>query len=191
MTTSTKPSGRAHSTFIQRWPILIFGTTPTLGGNQSFRRTRSSAGLRLASMGSCKRGTSRASIINASCAVDELWLRPRIVYSLLPCQPASGQKFECWRQTRAVIGVRRHFNCLCLRRVGMNDPRDRAQADTGGDRERESVDHLPGMARDHGGAQNSIGAISHMYLHESFLFAVSHRAIDVMHQNRESPHRDG
>ena len=57
MTASTKPTGNAHSTLIQRRPILILGTTPTLGGNQLFRRTRSSAGLRFASMGSCVSGT--------------------------------------------------------------------------------------------------------------------------------------
>src|SRR5665213_2413496 len=53
MTASAKPIGKTQSTLIQCWPILIFGTTPAWGGNQSFRRTRSSAGLSFASMGSC------------------------------------------------------------------------------------------------------------------------------------------
>jgi hypothetical protein len=52
MTPSTKPSGKAHSTFIQRRPILILGTTPTWGGNQLFRRIRSSAPVSAPSSGS-------------------------------------------------------------------------------------------------------------------------------------------
>ena len=59
MTASTNPIGNAHSTLNQRRPILILGTTPTWGGNQSFRRTRSSAGLRVASMGSWGRAVRR------------------------------------------------------------------------------------------------------------------------------------
>ena len=38
--------GKAHSTFIQRRPILILGTTPTWGGNQLFRDTIVRAGKR-------------------------------------------------------------------------------------------------------------------------------------------------
>src|ERR1019366_9612767 len=46
------------------------------------------------------------------------------------------------------------------------------------------------MASDHGGTQNPIGALSHMYLHEPFLFTVGHRAVDVLHQDRECRYRD-
>ena len=41
MTPSTKPSGKAHSTFIQRRPILILGTTPAWGGNLTTNRIQS------------------------------------------------------------------------------------------------------------------------------------------------------
>ena len=104
------------------------------------------------------------------------------------CEPASAQRFESWRQARAVKRIRGHFDRLCLRRVGMNNPCKRAQADPGTDRERESVDHLSGMARDHGGTQNAVGVLSDMDLHESVPLAVGYRAIDVVHQNRERPH---
>ena len=63
----------------------------------------------------------------------------------------------------------------------MNNPCKGAQADSRADRDRESVDHLSGMARDHSGTQDPIGALLDMNLHEPFLFTVSHRAINVMH----------
>ena len=50
-------------------------------------------------------------------------------FPLLPCQPAPAQRFEDWRQARPGVGVRRHFDGFCLRRIGMNDPREGAQAD--------------------------------------------------------------
>ena len=43
LTASTKPIGKTHSTLIQCWPILILGTTPACGGNQSFSGQRTVA----------------------------------------------------------------------------------------------------------------------------------------------------
>ena len=59
-----------------------------------------------------------------------------------------------------------------------------------GDRKRDAIDHFPGMAGDDGGAENSIAALSHMNLHKSVLFAISHGAVDVVHQDRECRDRN-
>jgi len=55
-TINKKLSGSAQSTFIQRWPILTLGITPTRGGNHSLNLTRSSAPLRWISTWSCLNG---------------------------------------------------------------------------------------------------------------------------------------
>ncbi len=47
------PIGSAHRTLTQRRPMRTRGTMPSCGGNQWLRTRRSSAGLRLAAMGSC------------------------------------------------------------------------------------------------------------------------------------------
>src|ERR1700689_3688334 len=73
----------------------------------------------------------------------------------------------------------------------MNDPSQSAQADPRGDRERESVDHLARMGCYHGSAQNPVGAVSHVDLDEPLLFSIGHRAVDVMHENREGLDRYG
>ena len=70
MTPSTKPSGKAHSTFIQHRPILILGTTPTWGGNQLFRRTRSSAPVSAPSSGSGVIAFTGLSLIGCSLPLD-------------------------------------------------------------------------------------------------------------------------
>ena len=46
------------------------------------------------------------------------------------------------------------------------------------------------MARNDGGSQNTITALSHMNFNESLFFAVGHRAVNVLHQDRECRHRD-
>src|SRR5665213_2031064 len=115
-------------------------------------------------------------------------LVPRIP---LPSQPTPGQRFDSWRQARAAICIRRHFDRLSLRRVGMNDPRQGAQANPRADRERESVDHFARMGRYHGSAQNPIGAVSHMYLYEPLLFPIGNRPVNIMHENREGLHGYG
>ena len=46
------------------------------------------------------------------------------------------------------------------------------------------------MARDHGCAQNAVGALLDMDFHESVLFAVGYRAIDIVHQDCKRAHLD-
>jgi len=55
---------------------------------------------------------------------------------VLPCEPASAERPERRRQTRAVIRIRDHFNCFGLCRVRVNNAGKRAQADPGAYRER-------------------------------------------------------
>ena len=52
-TSATAPIGMAHKVLIQRRPTRMRGTMPSWGGSQWLRTMRSSAGVRLAAMGSC------------------------------------------------------------------------------------------------------------------------------------------
>src|SRR6185437_2019020 len=104
----------------------------------------------------------------------------------LHCQPEPRQRFASRRQARAAIGVRGHLYRFCLRRVGMDDLCQGAQAYSRGDGERESIDHFACMLGDNCSAQDSIRAVSYMYFYESLVFPIGDRPIDVLHENCES-----
>src|SRR5579883_1324195 len=111
----------------------------------------------------------------------------RLVASpLLPCQPEPRERFASGRQARAAIGVRGHLDRFCLRRIGMDNLCQGAQSYSGGDGERESIDHFACVLRDNGSAQDSIRTVSYVYFYESLIFPIGNRPIDVMHENRES-----
>src|SRR5437879_3253183 len=85
----------------------------------------------------------------------------------LPCQPAPDPFLHLWSQPGPIVGIATLTNGFGLRRVGVNDRGQFAQTEASRHRDTDFTDHLPGMTRYDGCAEDFIPAFPDMQFHKT------------------------
>ena len=121
---------------------------------------------------------------------------PRQVSRFARCPlPAPSEKGVEYRlhergQPRAVVLVPELADRLGLRGVGMDHPRERAEPDLTGHRDRDLGDHVARMRGDDRRAEDLIALLGHVHLDEPLRLAVEDRAVDFLEALDERADRD-
>ena len=98
----------------------------------------------------------------------------------LPRQPAAHPFLHGGCQSGPIVSIAALAEGFGLRGVWVNDGSQFAQADARGHRHTDLADHLAGVARDDGCAEDFIATFPDVEFHETIFLAVQDRAVNVL-----------